>query len=352
MPDWTKTMQQTFEYYIVDTHTWKDKELITTIIDSKIDIDGSAETKGSATFNANIMIGESYIRVYLITIQNGIREKFPLGVYLIQTPSYSFDGSMINVTLEAYTPLIELKENSPDIGYFVPKGTNVMETVYNIINDNTRCPVINTTFDEDIFYDFVSNVNDNWLTLAKDLMATINHSIDLDELGRVIFKPIQKQDSIKPTWVYTDDNSSILYPAISIDNDLYGIPNVIEVVYSSEEEYLYVKVYNDDDNSPISIQNRGREIMHRVTNPELPGSPNMEKLNKYAVDLLKQLSTLDYTITYKHAYCPVKVGDSVILNYKHMGIENVKATVVKQSISCVPGTPVEETAIFSNKLWG
>ena len=24
MPDWTKTMQQTFEYYVVDPGTWKD----------------------------------------------------------------------------------------------------------------------------------------------------------------------------------------------------------------------------------------------------------------------------------------------------------------------------------------
>ena len=25
MPDWTKSMQQTFEYYVVDPNTWKDK---------------------------------------------------------------------------------------------------------------------------------------------------------------------------------------------------------------------------------------------------------------------------------------------------------------------------------------
>lgn len=25
MPDWKKSMQQTFEYYIVDPGTWKDK---------------------------------------------------------------------------------------------------------------------------------------------------------------------------------------------------------------------------------------------------------------------------------------------------------------------------------------
>ena len=28
MPDWKKSMQQTFEYYIVDPGTWKDKDQI------------------------------------------------------------------------------------------------------------------------------------------------------------------------------------------------------------------------------------------------------------------------------------------------------------------------------------
>ena len=28
MPDWTKTMQQTFEYYVVDPGTWKEMKKI------------------------------------------------------------------------------------------------------------------------------------------------------------------------------------------------------------------------------------------------------------------------------------------------------------------------------------
>ena len=32
MVDWTASMQQTFEYYLVDPHTWTDKQLITKFI--------------------------------------------------------------------------------------------------------------------------------------------------------------------------------------------------------------------------------------------------------------------------------------------------------------------------------
>jgi hypothetical protein len=45
------------------------------------------------------------------------------------------------------------------------------------------------------------------------------------------------------------------------------------------------------------------------------------------------------------------MGDCVILDYKRAGLVNVKAKVISQSISCVTGCPVEETAIYTTKLW-
>ena len=104
MTNWLGTMQQTFEYYIVDPGTWKDISKVENVISSSINRDASAETLGSASINVNEPLGECYIRIYLITIQNGVREKHPLGTFLVQTPSYSFDGKTKNITLDAYTP--------------------------------------------------------------------------------------------------------------------------------------------------------------------------------------------------------------------------------------------------------
>ena len=39
MPDWTKSMQQSFEYYIVDPGTWKDADQIDTVKSSIIERD-------------------------------------------------------------------------------------------------------------------------------------------------------------------------------------------------------------------------------------------------------------------------------------------------------------------------
>ena len=352
MVNWLGTMQQTFEYYKVDPGTWKDISKIENVISSSINRDGSAETLGSASINVNETLGECYIRIYLITIQNGVREKHPLGTFLVQTPSYSFDGKTKNITLDAYTPLLELKENYPPLGYSILKGENILNMAFRLVRENLRAPIYETTNGEVLHTNFVAATDDTWMTFLSDLLSNAKYKFGLDELGRVLFLPDQDTRSLQPVWTYTDDNSSILYPDLDIDHDLYGIPNVVEVIYSSGNQYYYGEAINDDSNSPISTVNRGRRITHRVTNPSILGNPTQIQIQEYAEQLLREMSTLEYTITYKHGYCPVRLGDCVRLNYKRAGLNGVKAKVISQTIDCVPGCPVTEKAVFTAELWG
>lgn len=352
MPDWTKSMQQTFEYYTVDPGTWKDVKRLDNVKSSSINYDSEAETLGSASFDVTDSVGESYIRTYLVTIQNGVTEKHPLGTHLVQTPSSSFDGKVRSVSMDAYTPLIELKENQPPIGYFIAKNQNIMSMAYRLASENMRAPVVMATSSDKLHYDFVSDTSDTWLAYLTDLIANAKYTFMLDEMGRVLFAPVQDTASLQPVWTFDDGNSSILYPELTMDHDLYGIPNVVEVIYSNGNDNYYSKVVNDDANSPISTVNRGREIVHRVTNPEFVGDPTKYQIKEYAEQLLRNLSTLEYSVSYTHGYCPVRVGDCVRLNYSKAGITDVKAKIVSQSIKCEPGCPVTEKAVFTTKLWG
>lgn len=351
MTDWTKSMQQTFEYYIVNPATWKDVRRINNVKSGSITRDLGVETLGSATFDIEEPLGECYIRVYLITIQNGAKDKYPLGTYLIQTPSSKFDGKNKIVSVDAYTPLLELKENPPPIGYSVLKDTNIMETAYKITKEQVRAPVVAAACTETLFSDFVANTDDTWMTFLNDLIANAKYTFSLDELGRILFSPKQDMASLQPVWTFDDSNSSILYPEISMDYDLYGIPNVVEVIYSSDDRCYYSRVVNDDSNSPTSTVSRGREIIHRVTEPILYGNPTDEQVNEYAVRLLRSLSSIEYTVNYSHGYCPVKIGDCVRLNYSKAGLNGIKAKVISQSIKCEPGCPVSEKAVFTANLW-
>lgn len=354
MADWLSSMQQTFEYYIVDPGTWKDVKLLTNVKSCTINRDLEAETLGSATIDITESVGECYIRVYLITIQNGLKERHPLGTFLVQTPSSSFDGKIRNVSMDAYTPLLELKENQPPIGYSLLEGDNIMERAYQLVRERVRAPIVNAVSATTLQGDFVSNTSDTWITFITDLIANAKYKFQLDEMGRILFSPNQDTASLQPVWTYTDDNSSILHPELSMDHDLYGVPNVVEVIYSNADvkKNYYSRIVNDDPNSPTSITNRGREIVYRVTNPDVLGIPTEDQIEEYAKQMLRELSTLEYTISYTHGYCPVRIGDCVRINYSRSGITDIKAKVISQSIKCEPGCPVSEKAVFTTKLWG
>lgn len=352
MPDWTKSMQQSYEYYLVDPTSWTDKKRIDNVTKCTISRDATVETLGSATIDITESLGECYIRVYLVTIQNGVTEKHPLGTFLVQTPSSSFNGKIRNVSMDAYTPLLELKENPPPIGYSLLKGANIMENAYRITKDHCRAPVVEPKCSTTLNYDFVANTSDKWISFLTDLIANAKYTFALDELGRVLFSPKQDTAALQPVWTYNDDNSSILLPDLDLDHDIYGIPNVVEVIYSNGGETFYKKVTNDDPNSPISTVNRGREIIYRETNPSMNGGkPVEEQIEEYATQLLRDLSTLEYTVSYTHGYCPVRLGDCVRLNYTKAGLVGVKAKVISQSIKCEAGCQVSEKAVFTKKLW-
>ena len=351
MIDWTSPMEQSYEFYKVDPVSWADMTLLNNIETASINRDLSDSTLCSATIDTTELMDECYIRIYLVAIQNGVTERVSLGTFLAQTPSIKFDGKNRKLSMDGYSPLIELKGNMPPLGYSLLEGDVIMTVVNALCRDNMRAPVINSLDESTLSSDFVSNINDTWLTFVSDLAYKAKFLLSVDGYGRLSFTPEKDTASLPPVWTYDDGNSSILYPDFSDERDLYGIPNVVEVIYSTDTTYIRSRVVNDDPNSPVSTVTRGREIVRRITDPSVSGVPDQSYIDMYAEQVLRNLSCLEHTVTYKHGYCPVKVGDCVLINYEDAGLTNVKAKVISQTISCETGCPVEETATYTTKLW-
>lgn len=350
--DWTASMQQTFEFYKVDPATWTNTEKLDQVISCQITLDDESETLGSASIEATEILDECYIRPYLICNQNGVRYEYPLGTYIVQTPEESHNSGLVKVTMDAYTPLLELKDNPPPHGYTAMRGWNTLDTVSDLIAENCRAPVVRVNSDKTVEADTVSDfANDSWLSFLTSLLATAEYKFALDDMGRILFRANQDQGAIKPIWTYDDGNSSILYPDVRVSRDLYGVPNVVEVLYSSDNGSVFSRVENNDIDSPISIPRRGRRVVYRESNPDALSNPSLDQLNNYAENLLRDLSSLEYTVSYTHGFCPVRVGDAVWINYERAGLTDIRAVVTAQQITCRPGCAVSETAKFTKKLW-
>ena len=351
MADWTKSMRQTYEFYEVDPLTWTDKRQLANVLGGSVTHDLDTETISSASFEVTEDLGELYIRPYLVTNQNGVTEKFPLGTYLSQTPSVEYKENRTAINIDAYSPLIELKEKYPPVGYSIAKGRGIVDVAGILTKQYLRAPVVTGESEDKLERFFVSELDETWLGYLMSLLANAKYSFALDERGRIIFVPNQDLRSLQPVYTFNDDNSSILYPDVTMERDLYGIPNVVEVIYSNEHDTLTATVKNEDPNSPISTVSRGREVVYRESNPDFLATPSMAVLYAHARQTLRDLSSLEYKITYKHAYCGVRVGDCVMLNYNRAGFTNIKAKVIRQTINFETGCPVEETAVYTRNLW-
>ena len=117
--DWTASMQQTFKFYIVDPDTWRNKKELNAQTSASINRDDDSETLETATIETTELLDECYVRIYLVCIQNGEKSEFPLGTFLVQTPSRTFNGHVNNISIEASSPLIELRDSAPPYGFAV-----------------------------------------------------------------------------------------------------------------------------------------------------------------------------------------------------------------------------------------
>ena len=355
MPKWNESMEQTYEFYRVNPLTWQDQTPIRNITRCTITRDSTQETLGSASLSCSEDLGECYVRVYLVTRQNRIKERFCLGTFLVQTPEMNFDGKTSDISMDCYTPLLELKDNNPPLGYTALKGTNIMNLAYDLIRENCRAPVVVTEgkIDIELVEDFVADTDDTWLSYLTDLMAQAEFKFGLDEYNRIFFAPIEDMRALQPVTTFSDDNSSILLPSITDKRDLYGIPNALEMFFFMfTNDYYYAYIENDDPNSSISTVNRGRTVLHREARPSFPGNPTEVEFREYAKQTLKNLSTLEHTITFSHGFVPyVQLGNCVRLNYKRAGLENVRARITAQTIRCETGCQVDTTATYTTELW-
>ena len=105
--DWTRSMKQEFEYYMVDNNTWEDLAKIDVITKCTIDWDYTSDTIGSAKVTCTENFGEWYIRAYMVVTQDDVSYRRAMGTFLILTPEDNYDGKISSWDLDAYSPLID-----------------------------------------------------------------------------------------------------------------------------------------------------------------------------------------------------------------------------------------------------
>ena len=348
---WTDSYGVTFEWWEVDPRTNRDIRLIGTVEEGEITEDADAKTIATASVSiGELFPSESWLRCYLIAEQppsSGNREKVPLGLFLAQTPSVRVDGKSVERPLELASPLAELDGDYPPVGYTVRRGADAIAAA-RFCFSRFHVRLADTTATATMPKDVTASDSDTWLDMGKAVLAEAGMEYSVDADGLVSFGPKRDASAMSAVWRFADDDISILLPEAEMDLDWMNVPNRVEVIVGEAAGGFSVSVENDDPSSPVSTATRGRTLTHRENNPE--GVTTREQARTWAIRKLRELSCRERRITFRHGYCPVRVGDCVRIAYRRHQLD-CKAKVVRRVIRCATDFEVESTAVYSEVLW-
>lgn len=192
--------------------------------------------------------------------------EYPLGVYVITTPTQSKNGDLVQCELTGYdlTYLAQLSRLEERAHY--SKGAKYLDVVRNLLVESGIQDVELEPNDSAV----LQTDREDWepgtdrLTIANALLAEINYrSVYMDLYGVVRAGPWQAPTLGNVQHSYQADGDSIVLPQASIGRDTFDLANVFirEVDNPDLGKTLRAVAENTDPSSPISVQNRGLRVV-------------------------------------------------------------------------------------------
>lgn len=304
--DWRKGFSSRYYVSIVDKDTWRDMK--------RIEITGGSIKRSinSLRQSADVDVvnyteqGEPLIRIWLDARQMNSSSHIPLFTGLAVSPGRKINGKLITQTLQCYSVLKPAEDILLPRGWYAPAEANIVWQIKRLLKV-TKAPVDILADTSDLILNsaIVAEQNETNLSMVEVLLNTINWRMGIDGYGRIKLGPY----SYDPTMVLDARDYDIVEPKLSDDYDWFDCPNVFRAI--SDETYAEAR--DEDPRSPLSIQNRGREVWAEETSCNLN---DKETLGEYARRRLKELQQVGRTVSYDRRFVPdVDVNDIVRLNF-------------------------------------
>lgn len=239
----------------------------------------------------------------------------PLGVYLPATVSEEEpnDGTEMKVMqVEAYDRCWQVKDNYTQTVLYFAANTSYLDAVLQLLASAGIALISATPSDATLAEERQDwNIGTSYLTIINELLAEINYNpLWFNASGAAILEPADLPTAQNIDHVIDDtDPETLLLPGIRKSTDTYSAPNVFLCICSSadKDEGMAATSENNNPQSPLSIQRRGRRIM-KVVN--VNNIADQTELQAYADRLRNESMITGETITVRTALLPgYGVGD-------------------------------------------
>lgn len=332
MVNFSKGISATYYAAKVNPQTWADGEEIN-IISGSITKKADSDLVESADISVKDNIeSDTWIRVYMIAEQGGIKQRVPLFTGIVSSPSRNIKGNTETRKLDCYSVLKVSADVLLPVGWFAPARTNGGELIRLLLSD-LPCPIEVDEGAPTILSSFVAGNKDSKLSIAQEIAKAINWQIKVNGDGSVRICP--KPLTISGT--FDNIENDILETAVTDNRDIFSVPNVLRVTLEGSA----ATARDDNPDSVYSTVNRGREVWAQEDAKLAAG----ESLGEYAFRRLKELQNPSRKLSYTRRFQPdVDVNDLVSIVYPRQAIGDV-FRVTSQTIDLSYGAKVKEEAI-------
>lgn len=269
------------------------------------------------------------IQPWYRTEAGGLLQEWPLGVFLVATPSTKFSSAGRSVTLELYDKTHILEQNKVTASYQVPAGTNVVDAVTTVLAQAGQTRAAFEETDQTLSTAMVWPAGTSRLKIINELLDAANYfSIWADGDGVFRASPYKPPAARGISWSFEDNENSIYSPEFTHDFDTFSIPNQVIVIGQSDgETEPQVAVAQDNGPGEFSIPTRGYVISRSEEGRE---ATDMATLNGIAQRLLSEGQQVGSTYAIQHA--PVPLDLNSVVEFKRAA-EQVDALATVQEIS-------------------
>ena len=322
---------ETYTYRRVQWGSFQEGEDLGNVTGGSVELAALSQLKATCQFS--FMGAEpdpnDLVRIYYAFDDDaGEHGEFCIGTFLIgfasvtNTADYVGDqckGLVATGTADGWSVLKVLQDVSCGYPLTIPQGTNAIAEAIRIIQSAGLPVQTGAESNYTLSTDHTFEPTDTLLTVVDWLCTTAGYQAPFpDAFGNVQFAAYISPNERNVVARFANDDESIMYPEVQVENDWQSIPNVYKLSYSTEELALHAEARNVSG-SKASLQSRGgRELSATETVTELAGGSADEKganLQALAEQRLLDNSQEIERVQLSHPYIPLVANDAVAIDY-------------------------------------
>ena len=220
------------------------------------------------------------IRPYMQVEAKGEKLAYPLGIFLMASPSRKAQGGAVGRTIDCYDKTQILDDDKFDTRYNITPGTAYTAAVSNIISSAGIEKIRITQSELELQTDIEFPMGTSKLDACNTLLNAINYvPIYADSYGYICTNPYILPEARAIEAFYATDKNSITCPGAQEEMDIFNVPNkIVRYLENAERELLISSATNDDPTSKLSTVSRGRTIVDIEAVSDVPDQASLDAM--------------------------------------------------------------------------